>query len=54
MIFSNNLCDSSSIFIKAKHNEADGVSDRPIRDNSEYSFNHFNDMSTYAVAYNRA
>lgn len=42
----NNVISS----IQARHNEADGVSDRPIRDESEYSFNHFNDMSTYAVS----
>jgi len=42
----NNVISS----IQARHNEADGVSDRPIRNESEYSFNHFNDMSTYAVS----
>lgn len=42
----NNVISS----IQARHNEADGVSDRPIREESEYSFNHFNDMSTYAVS----
>lgn len=42
----NNIVSS----IKARHNEADGVSDRPIREGSEYSFNHFNDMSTYAIS----
>ena len=35
--------------IHGGHNKKDGVSDCPIYDGSEYSFNHFNDMSTYAV-----
>ena len=35
--------------IHGGHNKADGVSERPIYEGSEYSFNHFNDMSTYAV-----
>ena len=36
--------------IDAKHNEADGMSDRPICKGSEFSFNQFNDMPTYAVS----
>ena len=35
--------------IHARHNEIEGASDRPVREGSEFAFNHFNDMSTYAV-----